>query len=293
MCVKKQAANLILRILLAVVRALPLSALYAFALLLAWIMMALQVRTWRTVCANLNLVYPQLLEGARQKLARRAFLNQAKNVAESLKVWVMPHAWVLRQIDNVVGQVHFDNAINSGKGVLLILPHYGTWEMINAWVCAQKPTVIMYKPLKNAHLDGLVKLGRIDTGATLVPTDTTGVKAVLNTLKQGGISLVLPDHVPSSGGVIAPFFGIDALTATLAPKLANKTNCILLGITCTRTDTGFTIKCTPLDDGELYDKDLTVATTAMNRAVQSLIDDSAHYMWGYKRFRGTNTNYYQ
>ncbi|WP_223235209.1 ComEC/Rec2 family competence protein, partial [Acinetobacter baumannii] len=36
------------------------------------------------------------------------------------------------------------------KGVVLIVPHFGTWEVMNAW-CAQFTSMtILYKPVKNA-----------------------------------------------------------------------------------------------------------------------------------------------
>ena len=38
----------------------------------------------------------------------------------------------------------------------------------------------------------------------------------------------------------------------------------------------------------LYNKDIEISTTTMNKVVENLINQfPEHYMWGYKRFRGS------
>ena len=47
---------------------------------------------------------------------------------------------------------------------------------------------------------------------------------------------------------------------------------------------------------DLYDTDINISTTAMNKVVEDLINQfPEHYMWGYKRFRGSKEteNLYQ
>ena len=99
----------------------------------------------------------------------------------------------------------------------------------------------------------------------------------------------MPDHVPDpSGGVVVPFFGIETLTSTLASKLASKTKCALVGLSCIRRDDGrgFDIYCYKLDDPALYDRDAKTAAHALNLAMQHMIEDKcSHYTWGYRRFK--------
>ena len=139
----------------------------------------------------------------------------------------------------------------------------------------------MYKPVKGDIINDFVLQGRSRLNATLVPTDGSGVKAIFKTLKQGGFSIILPDHVPDpSGGVVVPFFGIETLTSTLASKLASKTKCALVGLSCIRRDDGrgFDIYCYKLDDPALYDRDAKTAAHALNLAMQHMIEDKcSHY----------------
>jgi KDO2-lipid IV(A) lauroyltransferase len=89
--------------------------------------------------------------------------------------------------------------------MLAIVPHLGTWEIMNAWLNQFGAPTIMYKPVKGQQANQFVLQGRQRLNATLVPTDATGVKAIFKTL-AGGFSIILPDHVPDpSGGEVVPF----------------------------------------------------------------------------------------
>ena len=75
--------------------------------------------------------------------------------------------------------------------------------------------------------------------------------------------------------------------------MAQKTQCRLVGLSCFRREDGegFEVYCDDLNDPELYDRDIEVATTALNKAVEQMINRfPAEYMWGYKRFRGENAS---
>lgn len=228
----------------------------------------------KTVDTNLRLVYPELTETQRHQLARACIANQSKNMVESAKSWAMPPAWSVKQIHTVHHQQVLMQGLQNPNGMLAIVPHLGTWEIMNAWLNQFGAPTIMYKPVKGEQANQFVLQGRQRLNATLVPTDATGVKAIFKTLKAGGFSIILPDHVPDpSGGEVVPFFGIPTLTSTLASKLASKTKCSLVGLTCVRRDDGqgFDIYCDELTDPALYDKNMVTATTAMNHAIERMI----------------------
>ncbi len=45
--------------------------------------------------------------------------------------------------------------------------------------------------------------------------------------------------------------------------------------------------CDDLDDPNLYSPDIHIATTALNQAIEQMINRlPEEYMWGYKRFKG-------
>ena len=268
----------------------PLSVLQTLARFAAWVIVKLpNLSIMRTININLQLVAPALTDSQKQALVKNIVQNQCLSSVESIKSWAMSPKWSIAQIRDVHHKDILLEGFANPNGMLAIVPHLGTWEMMNAWLNEFGAPTIMYKPVKGKLTNAFVLQGRARLNATLVPTDGSGVKAVFKTLKQGGFSIVLPDHVPEpSGGVVVPFFGIKTLTSTLASKLASKTKCALVGLSCIRRNDGlgFDIYCYKLDDPALYDRKAENAAHALNEAMEQMITDNfSHYMWGYRRFK--------
>lgn len=244
---------------------------------------------YRSICTNLMIVYPFMDKNERDRLAFIALQNQLTSTIDSAKSWAMPPEWSLTQIKTVHNREILEYGFANPKGLILVVPHIGTWEMMNAWLCSFGDLTIMYKPSGNPSLDRFILSGRERLSATLVPTDGTGVKAIFKTLKSGGFTVILPDHVPDkNGGEIVPFFGIPTMTSTLTTKLAQKTGCALVGLACIKNKDGFDVFCYDLTDLNLYDKNDIIATTALNDGMQMMINEHfSHYMWGYRRFKTT------
>ncbi|MDO4449467.1 MAG: lipid A biosynthesis acyltransferase [Moraxella sp.] len=277
-------------ILFLLLKIVPMSILSLLAQFVAFFLCLFKNNSlYRSTNINIMLVRPTLSDSERQNLAKKSITNQLISTVDSAKCWVMPPAWSINQIKHVHHYEILKKALDNPNGLLIIAPHIGTWEMMNAWVAKHKPLTIMYKPTGNADMDILVRQGREKLNATLVPTDTTGVKAIFKALKGGGCSVILPDHVPDRhGGEIVPFFDVPTLTGTLAPKLISKTNCALVGLACIKEKDGFHIYCYDLNDEKLYNKDPIISTIALNRSMETMINAHfTHYMWGYRRFKYT------
>lgn len=275
--------------MLNLIKFVPMSLLGALARLTAYLAKWTNASIYRSICTNLMMVHPFMGKAERDRFAFIALQHQLTSTLHSAKSWAMPPKWSVGQIV----KVHDEHLLKAGlahpNGLLIIAPHIGTWEMMNAYVSQLGNLTIMYKPSGKPSLDNFILNGRQRLNATLVPTDGTGVKAIFKTLKDGGFSVLLPDHVPDKhGGEIVSFFGIPTMTGTLAPKLASKTRCALVGLACIYEQDGFHIYCYDLNDENLYSKDIITATSALNHAMEQMINvHFSHYMWGYRRFKTT------
>ena len=277
-----------------VFKIVPLSVLQTLARFIAWVIIKIpSLSIMRTVSTNIALIAPELSTTQKQALTKAIIYHQCLTSIESIKSWAMSPEWSIAQIHDVHNKDILLEGLASPNGMLAIVPHLGTWEMMNAWLNQFGAPTIMYKPVKGKITNDFVLQGRSRLNATLVPTDGSGVKAIFKTLKQGGFSIILPDHVPDpSGGVVVPFFGVKTLTSTLASKLASKTKCALVGLSCIRREDGrgFDIYCYKLDDPALYNRNAEIAAHALNQAMQQMIEDKCnHYMWGYRRFKHVPT----
>lgn len=267
---------------------LPLRLIQVTARSVGWLLYVSNSSARRVTEINLKSAYPELSESERDQLTKRSLKSQCMTYAESVKIWGSAPEFALEQIKAVHGEDIFLDALQNPNGTLAVVPHFGTWELMNAWVNLHTAPVIMYKPSKNPDVDRFMLEARQRLNATLVPTDETGVRALFKHLKQGGFAAILPDHVPKeSGGIYSPFFGQNALSSTLLSKLAAKTQCSVIGLSCLRREdlSGFELYVQTLS-AEINAKDLQLSVDTLNKEMEHMINAAPEqYLWGYKRFR--------
>lgn len=245
-------------------------------------------KTAHVIRRNLEIAFPAQTPEWREDVMRRNVVSTLQTALEFAKTWGMPTAYSVGQIRKVHNEQLFHDALASGKGTIGIIPHFGTWEFMNAWVNQYAAPIIMYKPGKDKGVDAFVRDARGRLRATMVTADERGVKAVFKGLKQNGFCAVLPDHVPhENGGIYSPFFGLSTWTGVMVPRLAGRTGCRAIMMACLRRPDGdgFEIFFDE-PDPEIYSEDLATSTAAMNRSIETLIRrDPSQYQWSYKRFR--------
>ncbi|OUY09619.1 lipid A biosynthesis acyltransferase [Acinetobacter indicus] len=272
---------------------LPLRLIQVTARSVGWLLYVSNSSVRRVTEINLKSAYPELSEAERDQLTKRSLKSQCMTYAESVKIWGSAPEFALVQIKVVHGEDIFLDALQNPNGTLAVVPHFGTWELMNAWVNLHTAPVIMYKPSKNPDVDRFMLEARQRLNATLVPTDETGVRALFKHLKQGGFAAILPDHVPKeSGGIYSPFFGQNALSSTLLSKLAAKTQCSVIGLSCLRREdlSGFELYVQTLS-AEINAKDLQLSVDTLNKEMERMINVAPEqYLWGYKRFRKIEGN---
>lgn len=274
---------------LALLSKCPLTLLQGVARLAALLIVSLPgAKALRTVNRNLQIAFPELSPEQRQQLGRKAVSAQFQSMLEFVKIWGSSPQFSLDHICHVEGQALLTDAIASKQGVILILPHFGSWEIMNAWLNQFTDMVIMYKPGQNQAMDQFVLRARSRLRATLVPTDENGVRQIFRALKQGGVTIILPDHTPkASGGIYSPFFGCPVLTTTLVSRLAQKTQCQVLQLSCMRQPAhgGFSLLIEAVD-GRIHSPDLQTSVDVLNDSIEQLIRRyPQHYHWSYKRFK--------
>lgn len=236
---------------------------------------------------NLNTVYPALNACERQHLARASLRHSTATMLELGHAWMAPPERVDASIIRVHGRDKLDGARAEGRGVIVLAPHFGNWEVLNFWLSSHFPFTAMYEPPKIAALDPVIRQGRERMGATLVPTNPRGVAALLKALKRSEAIGILPDQEPNWGsGVFAPFFHRDAYTGTLLPKLVARTQArVVTGIAKRVPDQGFEIHFLDADE-RVYSHEETTSATGVNACVEAAIAlDPAQYQWEYKRYR--------
>lgn len=236
---------------------------------------------------NLREAYPEQDETGRRRLARASLTHSAATMLELGFAWMGDPARVEASILAVHGRELLDVARAEGRGVIVLAPHFGNWEVLNFWLSGHFPFTAMYEPPKIAELDAVTRQGRERMGASLVPTNPRGVAALLKALKRCEAIGILPDQEPDWGsGVFAPFYGRPAYTATLLPKLVARTEArVVTGVARRIPGRGFELHFLAADE-RVYATDERESATGVNACVEAAIAlDPAQYQWEYKRYR--------
>ena len=218
--------------------------------------------------------------------ARRSLEETAALWMEMGLVWRAPVDRALARVTRIRGRALLESALEAGRGVLVLSPHLGNWELLNLWLASRAPLTALYEPLRDPGLDAWVRQARQRAGAQLVPTDASGLRALLRALRTGGMAAILPDQVPTRGaGRDASFFGRPALTMTLVQRLLRSTGAEPLMATALRVPDGFELHFDRPVVG-LDDPDPRRAAQALNASVEQCIALApAQYQWSYKRFK--------
>jgi KDO2-lipid IV(A) lauroyltransferase len=267
---------------------LSLSLARAVGTLLAWCCWVTRRRMARTTVTNLALCFPALSSQERDRLAQQSLQHTFQTIAETGAAWLWETQKTLGLITSVEGLGLLQQAKATGKGVLVLAPHLGNWEIfglyLNACGCGQ--TSQLYQAPESASLDRLIYRARSRAGARMVPTGNKGVAELLKALRNGEIVGILPDQVPpASGGDFAPFFGIPALTMTLFNRLQQKTAARVVIGYARREPDGFAIVFRE-PDAAIYASDPQTALQALNHSIENVVKEApAQYQWEYKRFK--------
>ena len=254
----------------------------------------LDAREARVARRNLELAYPQLGDSEREQLQRTILATTARQSLETLRFWTRPRARNLALIREQHGVDLFDAALASGRGLIVAAPHHGNWELLNQWLASRTPLAILYRPPESAIGEAFLQRVRADDAGrvTQIRADGNAVRQLLKLLKAGGVVGILPDQQPKAGdGEFAPFFGMPALTMTLLPRLAARTDAIVLFAWCERigADPGsgaplFALHIEPAPAG-LSAPDPVTSVHALSAAVEAIARrDPAQYQWTYKRY---------
>lgn len=264
---------------------LPLTAGRSLGTWVARFAWRLQPREAKVTRRNIDICYPHLSEVQREKLARDSFIESGKLSIEINIVWHRSIPWLMNTITAVHGAELLEDGVNS-KGVIVLGPHIGNWEMLGVHLSSLGPIGFLYQPPKHAFLEPLMRQARARGGATMLTTDVRGVAGLLRILKKGGCVGILPDQIPDEGGgEFAEFFSQPAYTMTLIHRLVEKTGCNVVVGACLRRKKGFEIFYhSPPQD--IYSSDQASALRGLNKAVEGVVAmKPEQYQWEYKRFR--------
>lgn len=286
-------SNQIIPLLIRITASLPLGLLRALGSFLGLVMWYSNSRSARITLDNLVHCFPELNESERRQLAIQSLQETAKTVMEAGSIWLHPWSWLQGKIVAMEGDEILRAKLANGKGVLVLAPHHGNWEVVAPYLASVAPLTAMYQPLENPAMDSLVLSGRSKLNISMAPTNRKGVMMLFKALQSGNIVGILPDQVPDreSGSEVAPFFNQPALTMTLVHGLIQRTGCAVCSCYAERVPGGFKIVVMEAE-APINSPDQQLSVAGLNASVAACVRRApAQYQWEYKRFRRLPAGY--
>lgn len=262
---------------------LPLAWLQAMGSALGRLGAILPGRYRKRAFENLRLAYPE----ATPAMDRLAMIELLQMFLELPYLWAKRNADKLDQIIRCDDWALIDDALAQGKGVILISPHIGAFEMLGPFYTRRHNATVIFKEPRMQWLKLLIKRIRLSPALKLVPANQTGVKGLVKTLIKGETIGFLPDQVPALGdGVYAPFFGKDAYTITLVQRMQAIRNSPIFTVGLERLPKGKGYRFHIVPMAQALPESPELAAAQINAALEQMVRKMPmQYLWGYNRYK--------
>jgi len=176
-----------------------------------------------------HVVGPDLSDAELRATTRRAFLNYARYWFEGARLPALGADVVADRFVVESGWDHLVAGMEAGNGVIMALPHIGSWEWGGAWLALQGyPMTSVAEPLKPPAMYDWFVAQREAMGLTIVPLGADASRVLLRTLRAGKLVGLLCDRDIQGSGIEVEFFGEHTTMPAGPAMLALRTGAVLL-----------------------------------------------------------------
>jgi len=143
--------------------------------------------------SNLAMVFPEMPEDERRKLAIRVFEHFGRMTGDFL-AGMNRTKEELNASMTVVGLEHLETALAKGKGVLLVTGHFGNWERVGAWMSFNGYKLnVVTRAANDPTIEELVTKLRSGPGTGIIPRGNAA-RPILECLKRNEAVGILADQ---------------------------------------------------------------------------------------------------
>jgi KDO2-lipid IV(A) lauroyltransferase len=203
---------LLVRVMIALIQALPLSACEWGAEILATLMGRVLRMRGHVVEKNLRIAFPEMSAAEREEITWQMWRHLILMIAEIAQTPRKVHETNWKEHSHIVNQEMFVRTLLSGRPLVLISGHFGNFELGGYLMgLFGFPTYTVARALDNPYLDRFVNDFRGRTGQYILPKKGSGqdIQAVL---ERGGILTLLGDQAAGQRQCWVNFFGKPAST---------------------------------------------------------------------------------
>lgn len=234
---------------------------------------------------NLRIAFPDATDAEMIQYLRDQWDNTGRTFAE----FALTDRIRVFENDAKITVEGLDHFLDNAPGIV-VTGHFANWEVMAAVLTqSSKPVRITYRKINNPLIDTRVREQREAYGTQFLVQKSThrGGRELFQALRNGDSIAIMNDQKFNTG-LRLPFFGMDAMTAQGAVRLALKTKRPILPMCVVRDGARFHVKFyPPLTWEQVGDRNRDVETGV--RAITAFIEDRirenpAQWFWVHRRW---------
>ncbi len=245
----------------------------------------------RIVIRNLKFAYPEWADEEVCRVSRKVFRNLGITILEILQMAFFSKEDFLRNI-RIKGEEHLLNAVESGKGVIIISAHLGNWEAASLFSPCYfgYPVTVVVRKIESEIINRWILKLRTRFGNSRIDKEGA-LPEMMQTLRSGKILAMLIDQgTTKSEGVELLFYDKKVTVTPAAAMLALRCKSPVLPVFCIREeDQKLAIIIEPpvqlVRTNDLRDdlkSNTQIMTDVMEKAVRKYPDQ---WLWLHKRWK--------
>ena len=160
------------------------------------------------------------------RVARRAFQNYGRMLIDFLLLGSLTRDELLSRV-SLDGREHLDAALSRGRGVIMAVPHMGSWDMGGSFGGALGYSVLAVAERFPGSLNDAVVETRQRFGVKVITAGRQAVRAINEALQANDVVTLVCD-LEQGPGVTVGFFGRKAIVPGGPAAFALKTGAVLL-----------------------------------------------------------------
>jgi Kdo2-lipid IVA lauroyltransferase/acyltransferase len=184
----------------------------------------------KTANRNLEIALPELSSDEKAKIIKGCY----ESLGRQLGLIAHFKRFTAEQVQNLVeikGRETFERIHTSGRGMLMITGHFGSWEVFNLLPPAFGfPISVLVRRIDNPLVESFVDSLRTTFGSKTIDK-TKSARAMFRMLENGEMLGIMADlNAQEREGVFVDFFGVKASTTASIARLALKTNAYVVPV---------------------------------------------------------------
>ncbi|MGB5721925.1 MAG: LpxL/LpxP family Kdo(2)-lipid IV(A) lauroyl/palmitoleoyl acyltransferase [Woeseiaceae bacterium] len=240
---------------------------------------------------NIELCFPDLSPAARDALAYDHFKALGMTLIEmGLGRWATDRH--LASITKLTGIEHVHEALQSGKGVILLSAHFTTLEIMGRVLALNMPPFdAVFRRNRSEFMTELQRTGRERSAESTI--EKRDIKKMVRSLRAGRAVWYAPDQSYNrKGSEVIPFFGIPSMHTTATSTLARLGKAAVVPFFPRRlSDSSYELTLYPAFDNFPSDDPVADTKRYVELLEQHVRTCPEQYFWIHRKFKDLPSDY--